>query len=244
MTGKNVKILVIIPAYQEEQTIRSVVENLIRIGRDVLVINDGSWDRTAEMAMQGGAKVITLPVNSGYGTALQTGYRFAWRHRYDCVVQMDADGQHDAAYLQELLQPVLAGEADLTIGSRFKQSGSYKVPGIRRLGMQIFSAILNILTKQKFTDPTSGFQAMNRRTLKYFTSDAFPRDYPDADMLLTAFRAGLKIMEIPVTMHASKTGKSMHGGFIKPIYYIFRMMLGITVSLLRKPPNVQLQENE
>jgi len=230
-------ILIIIPAYQEQNSIQPIVSTIKSMGYQVLVIDDCSRDSTSSMAEAAGADVIRLPANLGYGGALQTGYKYAWRNGYQYVVQLDADGQHNPSDIPRLLNPVSSGECDLAVGSRFLSTDSYKVPILRHTGIKLFSTILNILTHQNCTDPTSGYQAINRKTLQVFTTDAFPTDYPDADMLLMVYRAGLKTLEIPVSMRESRSGQSMHGGIIRPMYYIFRMLLGIMVTLLRKPPD-------
>ncbi len=229
------KVCVLIPAFQEERSIGSIVQEVKSRGFPVVVINDCSADDTNKKARSAGAVVIDLPVNSGYGVALQTGYKYAWRKGYEYVIQMDADGQHDPEDMEKLLIPVCDGECDLTIGSRFLSENSYKVPLSRRMGMILFASILNIATSRKHTDPTSGYQAFNRKVLRLFISEAFPRDFPDADLLLMVHKAGLQVKEISVAMKENTTGKSMHSGIIGPLYYIFRMLLGMMVTMLRDP---------
>ena len=230
--------LVIIPAFQEEKSMAKVIQGVHALQFDCLVINDCSRDKTAQIADEMGAFVVSLPVNSGYGVALQTGYKFAWRHGYDFVIQMDADGQHESDFLENLIEPVWQGSCDLCIGSRFLHKESYKVPLMRRMGMSVFSFLLRMFTGKEFTDPTSGFQAMNRRTLQFFITEMFPRDYPDADLLLMVHKMGLRIAEVPAKMKKNESGKSMHSGLKKPIYYVFRMFMGILVTVLRRPPKL------
>jgi glycosyltransferase involved in cell wall biosynthesis len=165
--------------------------------------------------------------------AIQTGYKYALAKGYDFAVQIDGDGQHDPAFIPHLLAPVLAGETDFTLGSRFLGIASYEPSLARRVGMAFFRRLVSVLIGTRITDSTSGYQAFNRKVIRFFTTEVFPCDYPDADMLLTLHRAGLRIMEVPVRMHASASGKSMHSGW-KPFYYMFKMLLSIFVTLLRK----------
>jgi hypothetical protein len=237
-----VKCLVVVPVYNEERKIASVIQGVKESFSeiDVLVVDDGSTDRTKEEALKAGAKVTTHPFNLGYGTALQTGYKFALEKGYEAIVQMDGDGQHDPSFVPELLGVIQRGEADIVIGSRFLKTGStiwageiYQVPFIRRLGMRVFGTITSLIIQQKITDSTSGYQAMNRRALKWVSSDKFPWDYPDADVIIMLHRAGFRIKEAPVHMFENQDRKSMHSGW-KPIYYVFKMFLSIMVTLMRK----------
>ena len=229
------KILIIIPAYNEGPRIGEVVRQVRDAvpDYDVLVIDDGSRDETSQAARSAGAQVVSHPFNLGYGVAIQTGYKFALNKNYDFVVQMDGDGQHDPAYIPDLLAPVMAGETDFALGSRFLGEESYAPSLARKVGMAFFRWLVSSLIKTRITDSTSGFQAFNRLVIRYFTTEVFPCDYPDADMLITLHRAGFRIREVPVRMHASVTGKSMHTGW-KPLYYMFKMLLSILVTLLRK----------
>jgi glycosyltransferase involved in cell wall biosynthesis len=230
-----VKIMVLIPAFNEGPRIEGVVRSIRASypGYDVAVVDDGSQDDTAEKALAAGAKVISHLFNMGYGVAIQTGYKYALRCGYDFLVQMDGDGQHDPACIAELLKPVLAGKADFVLGSRFLNNQSYEPSLARRAGMLLFRNIVSWCIGQRITDSTSGFQAFDHRVIGFFTSAAFPCDYPDADMLLTLHRAGYRIKEVPVRMFASSTGKSMHRGW-SPLYYMFKMLLSLFVTLLRK----------
>lgn len=229
------KILIIIPAYNEGARIGDVILCVRGINPDfdIAVVNDGSRDNTAKSARKAGALVISLPFNLGYGVAIQTGYKYALAKGYDFVVQMDGDGQHDPAFIPQILAPVLNGETDFVLGSRFLGEESYDPSLLRRAGMAFFRKLISLLIGTSITDSTSGYQAFNNRVIRFFTSEVFPYDYPDADMLLTLHRAGFRIRELPVRMHASVSGKSMHAG-LKPLYYIFKMLLSIFVTLLRK----------
>jgi len=230
------KVVVLIPAFNESARIAGVITGVRAVCPefDILVINDGSKDDTADAARAAGATVVSHPFNLGYGVAIQTGYKYALRH---FLVQIDGDGQHDPAYIPQMLAPVLAGETDFALGSRFLGVESYEPSLARRLGMSLFRMLISRLVGQRITDTTSGYQAFNRQVIGYFTSEVFPCDYPDADMLLTLHRAGFRITEVPVRMHANASGKSMHSG-LKPLYYIFKMVLSIFVTLLRKKETI------
>jgi glycosyltransferase involved in cell wall biosynthesis len=235
-------MLILIPAYNEEIRIASVIERIREHfpETEVLVIDDGSTDRTGEEASRTGAEVISHPFNLGYGTALQTGYKYALARGYDRLVQMDGDGQHDPSCIGDLLAPIEKGEADIVIGSRFLKHGeisadppSFRAPWVRRLGMAFFRTVTSLIIGQKITDSTSGYQAMNRRVLEWVSGDKFPFDYPDADVIIMLYRAGFRIKEVPVRMFESRDKKSMHSGW-KPLYYVFKMHLSILVTLMRK----------
>jgi glycosyltransferase involved in cell wall biosynthesis len=170
----------------------------------------------------------------GYGAALQSGYRYALSKGYAFVVQMDSDGQHEPRSIAGLLRVVRSGGADLALGSRFLNGCGYRVPWTRRAGMAVFGAIASHFAKQRITDPTSGFQAMTREVAQLYATDVFPGDYPDADMIMLLSRMGFRIVEVPVTMYASK-GASMHDG-LRPVYYVFKMLFSISVVLARKLP--------
>ena len=169
----------------------------------------------------------------GYGVALQTGYKYALRQGFDYLLQMDSDGQHDASCIEVVLDRVKSARCDLCIGSRFLEGDTYPIPPLRRLGMILFRRVASALIGHTITDPTSGFQAMNRRVIAFFTRDSYPVDYPDTDVLIMLHRHGFKVAEAPVVMHADATGKSIHAG-LRPVYYLFKMGLDIPLNLLRK----------
>lgn len=226
--------IIIIPAYNEEQVIGAVITGIREKAPlcDILVVNDGSRDMTAQIAEAAGAIVLSHTFNMGYGVTIQTGYKFAYEKGYRYIVQIDADGQHDSSFITELLEPVIKGDVDFAIGSRFLWFDSYRPSFSRRLGILFFRKLVTVIIGREITDPTSGFQAFNREVVKFFTTDVFPCDYPDADMLITLNLAGFRIREIPVRMFANPTGKTMHSG-AKPLYYMFKMCLSIVVTLLR-----------
>ena len=228
------KTLIIIPAFNEEKNIGAVLDAIQQKapGVPILVINDGSADKTESVARSHGANVISLPFNSGYGVALQTGFKFAVRKNYAIVIQMDSDGQHDPKNVQELIKEVQKEDIDVVIGSRFLDSSTYKTSWARHIGIFIFGKIASLFCGHKVTDPTSGFQALKGKAIHFAASDHYPPDYPDADFIILMHRYGLKVKEIPVTMHASPEKESMHHGH-KTIYYIFKMFLSIFVTILR-----------
>lgn len=234
---ENEKILVLIPAYNEEANIENILKGIQNVKKDtdILVVNDGSSDKTEILARRTGVNVISLPFNLGYGAALQTGYIYANQNNYDIVVQIDADGQHDPEYINDFLSTLRKDDVDVVIGSRYLQKNGYKTPLIRKTGMLIFGTIASTIMRKKISDPTSGFQALNKNVVKFFTNDLYPPDYPDTDMLILLHLAGFKIKEIPVKMYNPHPQKSMHRGH-KVIYYIFKMFLSIIVTLVRKHP--------
>ena len=226
--------LVLIPAFNEAPRIGAVLEAAARHAPDFdrLVVDDASQDDTAGVARRAGATVVRHPFNMGYGAALQTGYRWALRRGYDVVVQLDADGQHDPAATRELAAPVLAGELDLVLGSRFHPGSSYRMQPLRRLGSLWFSSLVRWITGLEVSDPTTGLQALSRRVLRLYVSDAFPSDYPDADMTVLLHRNGFRLGERPVHMLERPEVPSMHGG-LGVVYYVYKMTLAIFMNAIR-----------
>lgn len=226
------RTLIVMPARNEAQTVGAVIAQLKELvpDADILVVNDASTDNTAEVAKKAGAKVISLPINLGYGGAVQTGFRYAARKGYDAVVLMDADGQHDPACVPNLLKALQ--DADFVLGSRFSGECHYKVPFARRIGMWLFGRIVNWVTGQRITDPTSGFQALRRKVVEFLAEDNYPVDFPDADILILLHRVGFRIKEIPVIMHQRLHGVSMHS-HLKAVYYVFKMSLSILATVMR-----------
>jgi glycosyltransferase involved in cell wall biosynthesis len=228
------RTLIVIPAYNEAGRVGRVVTDVRASlpNADVLVVDDGSADATADEARAAGAIVLTLPVNLGYGGALQTGYKYAVRQGYSVIGQIDADGQHRAEHFPRLLSRLEHGDADVVIGSRFLDGdGHYQPPRARKVGIALFARIASLLTRQHISDPTSGFQVMQAPVARFFCSDVYPSDYPDADMLILLHRSGFKVREVPVQMLPSP-GQSMHAGH-KSLYYVYKMLLSIFVTILR-----------
>lgn len=227
--------MILLPAFNEAKHIGGIIDDIRRIHRDadIVVVDDGSSDDTASEALAHGATVLPLPFNMGYGVALQTGYKYALREGYEYLVQMDSDGQHDPAGITLLLERVASGRCDICIGSRFLEGDTYRIPAARRLGMIVLRRVASMLVGCTITDPTSGFQAMNRKVIAFFSRDSYPVDYPDTDVLIMLHRNGYRINEAPVVMHADATGRSMHAG-VRPMYYLFKMALEIPLNLLRR----------
>jgi len=242
-----IKRLAIIPAYNEQENIGWIIKRIRELDQeiDVVVIDDGSSDSTAYQAVQAGGKVIKHSCNMGYGVVLQTGYKYALDRGYDYLIQLDGDGQHDPKYIEELFKVIIHEDVDLVLGSRFLQGDQGGKAGLqesknsmaRKLGIRLFSSLVSVLIGFKITDPTSGYQALNRRVIRFFARDFFPYDYPDADVITMVHRAGFKIKELPMIMAVRETGASMHSG-LKPVYYVFKMFLSIFMTFIRKRPEL------
>lgn len=225
--------LAIIPALNEAVRIGAVIDELrAEAPFDVVVVDDGSRDDTAAVARRHGAVVLSHAFNLGYGAALQTGYKYADHHGYARVVQLDADGQHDAADAGRLLAPLLEDRADLVIGSRFIEPTGYRMDAARMTGRLVFQRLLRAFGGPHVADPTSGFQALSRRTYRLCCTDFFPSDFPDVDVLLMLHRQGLRILEVPVHMSPSPVGHlPMHAG-LRAVYYAYKMSLSLFRSAL------------
>ncbi len=174
--------IAIVPAYNEEATVGAVIDEIRAAapGFDVVVIDDGSIDRTAAVAEAHGAVVLRLPYNVGIGAAVQTGHQYAAEHGFDIAIQVDGDGQHDPSEITKLVEPLLAGEVDMVVGTRFVEDDGYRSSALRRVGIAVLSRVVSVIVRQRVTDPTSGFRAVNRRTLELFAAD-YPHDYPEAE---------------------------------------------------------------
>ena len=226
-----------VPAFNEEGRVGGVVRDVRATlpAADVLVVDDGSADATAREAREAGAGVLSLPINSGYGAALQTGYKHAVRNGYELLGQIDADGQHQARYLREMLDELESSGCDVVIGSRFLgNDGHYRPSAARKVGIALFGRIASVVTRRRITDPTSGFQLMRVRVACFFCTDVYPTDYPDADILILLHRSGFEVREVAVQMRPS-TNVSMHAGH-RSVYYVYKMFLSILVTLLRPRP--------
>ncbi|MBO2942862.1 glycosyltransferase family 2 protein [Paenibacillus sp. F411] len=225
------KVLVIIPAYNEESSVPYVIQDIRNHmpSADILVVNDGSRDRTAQVAMEAGAKVLTLPFNVGIGGGMQTGYMYAKKHGYDVAVQMDADGQHAAADLPRLLSKVR--DCDLVIGSRFLEKTSYKSSVMRKVGITFFSRLVSLVTRQRFTDTTSGFRAAGAKVIDLY-AEYYPMDYPEVESIVYLTRKHCRLMEVKAEMRARETGKSSITP-LKSAYYMVKVTLSVLMSAVR-----------
>lgn len=231
------KALVLIPAYNEAAVIGSLVQRIrqtpLPVRFDILVVDDGSRDATAAVARAAGAQVLSLIQNLGYGYAIQTGYTVALARDYDFVIQMDGDGQHDPQSIETLIAPIIEDKADVVVGSRALSHVPYPMPLARRIGQRIFSALLFRLSGLSIGDPTSGFQVISRRALPHYVTDDFPGDYPDTDVLLYLRLHGLRVMEMPAVFRVREQGQSMHGGILKPAYYVYKMTFSMLTIYFR-----------
>lgn len=231
------RVLVIIPAYNEEKTIGRVIDEIQETvpGVDIVVVNDGSSDNTAKIVREKGTVVLSHSINLGPGAATQTGYEYALEYPYDFVIQLDADGQHEPRYIHDLLSVLESDSADMVIGSRFLGTQGYRPSWIRRVGMKILAVIVSLIIGQKITDSSSGFRALRKEVVEFFATVNYPSDYQDADVLILTHFAGFRIKEVPVVMQENLSGSSLLSGS-KFVYYGFKMLLSIIVTLLRKKP--------
>jgi glycosyltransferase involved in cell wall biosynthesis len=227
--------LAIVPARNEEDAVGRVVEELRAFDRelDVVVIDDGSEDATAERAAAAGAAVVTLPFNLGIGGAVQTGFKYALEHGYDTVIRLDGDGQHDPTQIPNLLVPLDRSEADVVVGSRFAAgAGEYRAPLARRAGIRWFAHLVSLLTRQKLTDTTSGFQAVNVQAIRLFAAD-YPHDYPEVEAAVMVVRHRLRIMEVPASMRGRETGRSSIT-LLRSLYYAVKVTLALFIGIFRR----------
>jgi glycosyltransferase involved in cell wall biosynthesis len=229
-----VKRIAIVPAYNEEGAIGGVIEEIRAFDRtfDVLVVDDASHDATAVVARQHGAIVVTLPFNLGIGGAVQTGFRYAAQHDYDLAARVDGDGQHDPSELRELVDAVVSGRADICVGSRFAGSDGYRSSVSRRVGIRILARTVSLLTHQRVTDTTSGFQVLDRKAIRLFAAD-YPHDYPEVEAAVMLHKHRLRLAEVPVRMRERTAGRSSIRGF-QTVYYMAKVMLAILIGALRR----------
>jgi glycosyltransferase involved in cell wall biosynthesis len=228
------KILIIVPAYNEEESLPGVIQDLREnmSSADVLVVNDGSRDGTARIARDLGVAVLDLPFNLGIGGAVQSGYRYAERNAYDIAVQFDGDGQHIAREINKLIEPLATGKTDLVIGSRFLNPGGYKAPVLRKLGIGIFTIVLSRILGMTMTDCTSGFRAANRRVIEFF-GRTYPDDYPEVESLVLLHKMGLRMAEVPIAMRERTGGRSSITP-IRSVYYMTKVLMAIFIDLMKK----------
>ncbi len=230
------KIILIIPAYNEEKNILDTVKNIKQVDDklDYIVINDGSKDNTLQVLKENNIKHINLIQNLGIGGAVQTGYKYAYENNYDIAVQFDGDGQHDVRYVKKICEPIIAGKANICIGSRYldNSTSNFKSTFMRRLGKNIISIILKICIKSKVTDPTSGFRAVDKNIIKLFAED-YPTDYPEPESLVNVIKENYKILEVPVSMNERKEGVSSIHAF-KSVNYMIKVSMAIIIDSLNK----------
>lgn len=219
--------LIIVPAYNEADNIASALESLLaqKLAADVLVVNDGSRDATEKIARTYPIEVISHPCNMGYGTALQTGYKYALRKHYRYVVQYDADGQHNPSDVQTLIAAIGSSGADLAIGSRFSGDTGFDPGALKSIAIHWFRLLIYLFTRQHISDPTSGLRALGRTLIvHYANSIRFPNDFPDADFVIDVLMHHAKVVEVPIGNRQRAGGHSMHAGW-KPLVYMGKVTL-------------------
>ena len=227
--------IAIVPAHNEEGAVGGVVSEIAAFdpALDVVVIDDGSDDRTAAVAQAAGAYVVRLPFNLGIGAAVQTGFKFALEEDYEIAVRLDGDGQHDPAELPRLLEVLERDGADVVVGSRFVAgAGDHHGPRSRRAGIVFFAKLVSLLTRQNVTDTTSGFQALNRRGIAIFAAD-YPHDYPEVEATLMVHKHRLRLVEVPVQMRDREHGTSSIT-LVRSVYYMLKVTLALFVGMLRR----------
>jgi len=229
-----VRRMVIMPAHDEEASVASVVAEVRAADPafQIVVVDDGSADHTAELAERAGAIVLRLPFNLGIGGAVQTGYQYALENGFDIAVQVDGDGQHDPGEISRLLEPILDGRADMVVGTRFAEGGGYRGTRLRRVGIHIFAAVVSLMVRQRVTDTTSGFRAVNRKAIRLFAHE-YPHDYPEVEATVVLSRHGLKMIEVPVQMRIRETGNSSITA-LRSVYYMIKVLLALFIGLFRR----------
>lgn len=221
------KVLVIVPAFNEEENLPSLLDDLSRYGYSVVVVNDCSSDATSERVRERGVTVLDLPANLGIGGGVQTGFKYAVANGFDIVVQIDGDGQHDPQWISTVIQPLIDGEYDCVIGSRYLPDSrdiEYKTPVARRIGMHFSTSILRLATGLKIFDTTSGFRALNRSAFEFFAR-SYPVDHPEAEALLVLYRRGFRIKEVPIKMRRRVYGTSLFN-LTRAALYPLRVIVG------------------
>jgi glycosyltransferase involved in cell wall biosynthesis len=228
--------VVIVPAHNEEESLAGVIEE-VRAGDpdvEVVVVDDGSTDRTGSIAEAAGAVVLKLPFNVGIGGAVQTGYQYARDNGFDVAIQVDGDGQHDPNEIGRLLEPIRNGQADMVVGTRFAAGGGYRGTRLRRIGIRIFAAIVSRLVSARVTDTTSGFRAVNRKAIRLFATE-YPHDYPEVESTVLLVRHGMRMVEVPVQMRVRETGHSSITA-LRAAYYMIKVLLALFIGLFRRYP--------
>ncbi|HWO80594.1 glycosyltransferase family 2 protein [Gaiella sp.] len=229
------RIVAVVPAFEEEAAIGPVVAEITAFDPsiDVVVVDDGSSDGTGVAAAAAGATVVRLPFNLGIGAAVQTGFRWALERDYDLAVRLDGDGQHDPAELPKLLAPIERGEADVVTGSRFREEeDGYRPPLGRRVGITWFARLVSLLSGQRVTDTTSGFQALNRPGIELFARD-YPSDYPEVEATVLLLKHRLRLAEVHVRMREREHGSSSIT-FVRSVYYAVKVTLALFIAMGRR----------
>lgn len=226
------KSLLIVPAYNEQETIGKTVEDILSNVCDVdyLVINDCSSDDTEKTLRMKHIPHVNLPVNLGIGGGVQTGYRYALEHGYDVAVQFDGDGQHDARYIKELIAPIERGEADVVIGSRFLTNEGFQSTVFRRLGINFLSSLIYMLCGIRVKDVTSGMRAVNRKMIEEFAEN-YAQDYPEPEAVLVSGLMNARVLEVPVQMRERQGGTSSINA-LRSVYYMVKVSAALVITRL------------
>lgn len=226
------KVLLIIPAYNEEENILRVCRQIEEYSKEIdyIVINDGSKDNTLKILKENNINHINLIHNLGIGGAVQTGYKYAYENNYDIAIQFDGDGQHDINYIADICGPILDGQANMCIGTRYldKSASKFQSTFMRRLGANIISFFIKICCKEKITDPTSGFRAVDKKIIKEFAKD-YPTEYPEPESTACILMKGYKVTEVPVSMNERIAGKSSIR-LLKTADYMMKVCLAIIIE--------------
>ncbi len=224
------KVLVIIPAYNEEDSIERVIENLQSKNStvDYVIVNDCSQDNTRAICEKNNYNFVNLPVNLGIGGGVQTGYLYAREHGYDIAIQMDGDGQHRPEFIETVIAPIIDGQADVVIGSRFLTREGFQSTGLRRFGIKFLSITIRLCSGIKVNDVTSGFRAVNRKFIEIYAED-YAQDYPEPEAIMAAALHGARVMEVPVLMEKRIGGLSSIRSF-KSVYYMIKVSLAIVLQ--------------
>ena len=232
----NDKLLIIIPAYNEEENIEKVLDEIKKDINyaDILVINDSSTDKTKKIVNKKKIKCITNIYNLKYALSIQVGIKYAYYNNYDYVIQMDADGQHIAKEALKLYKEIKKSNSDIVIGSRYMKDYGYKCPLFRRIGTKMFELLIKLFCKQTIKDPLSGFQCLNKKMIKKFALYENYPEYPDANLIIELLMEGCKIKEIPVRMRLRENGVSMHSGIIKPLKYMIEQFYTCIIVFIQK----------
>lgn len=228
------KKLIIIPAYNESESIKSTIEDIIKNADDFdyIIINDCSTDDTEKICRENNYNYLSLPVNLGIGGAVQTGYMYAYRHNYDFAVQVDGDGQHDVSFLSKMADCFEKKDIDMVIGSRFIDKEGFQSSFMRRFGINYFTALIKLCTGKKITDPTSGLRMTGEKVIAEFARE-YPKDYPEPETVVSILRKGYNVEEIPVVMRERQGGVSSIS-LKKSVYYMIKVSLAIFVEVLRR----------
>ena len=228
------KKLIIIPAYNESESIEKTVQMIMKDAPDFdyVIINDCSTDNMKEICEAKGYNLLNLPINLGIGGAVQTGFKYALKYNYDLAVQVDGDGQHDPKFLKEMVKTIEEEGCDVVIGSRFINKEGYQSSGLRRVGIKYFTCLIKLITGTKITDPTSGLRMINREVIKMFAED-YPKDYPEPESVVAVLRRKKSVVEIPVVM-MPRTGGVSSISIHNSVYYMIKVSLAIIFERIRR----------